>query len=142
MAEAPFSIPGAEQATTTKKRGKRGNGRRLRRRLAAELAKRSAILIEDQAAPQPFEVLSKRLERVDYAVAQLQWETRIGWTGEPGRGPRFDLNPEAFRQFERWRGLLDGRRVGGTRPSSMDSARDQDHGWTDERGTYHPEPAR
>jgi hypothetical protein len=106
---------GAEQATTIRKRGGRGNGRRIRRQLDRELTIRREVLDEDGAAPQPIAQLRARLGKIDRRIFQLKWEQLIGWTGEPGYGPAFDQNPKAAREFERWRGLLDGRSVGGYR---------------------------
>jgi hypothetical protein len=80
----PQTSSGAEQATT-RKRGGRGNGRRLRRRIADAQRRRERATVELA----PFDPWRRWvLARVDAEIEQLRWELRTGWTGEPGEGPR------------------------------------------------------
>lgn len=122
MASVPSTNPGAEQATS-RKRGGRGNGRRIRRQLDREVAARQGILAEDLESPRPIAHLRARLEVVDRRIFQLQFEKLIGWAGDPGIGPAFDQNPEAAREYERWRGLLDAHQVRVTAPWKRDRRR-------------------
>lgn len=84
MARPTTATPGAEQATTHK-RGRRGNGRRLRR--AVEDAKRRREMARTDLLPfDPWRRFV--LARIDAELAQYGWELRTGWTGDPGQGPR------------------------------------------------------
>lgn len=81
-AVAPASPSGAEQAP--KRRGQRGNGRRLRRRIVDAQNRRDRARLE-LAAFDPWRTYV--LARIDAELAQLQWEVKTRWTGEPGQGP-------------------------------------------------------
>lgn len=81
----PQTTSGAEQATIDHKRGRRGNGRRLRRAVKdAERRRGEAI-----ADLMPFDPWRRFvLARIDAEIGQYRWEMRTGWTGDPGQGPR------------------------------------------------------
>jgi hypothetical protein len=76
---------GAEQATISRKRGRRGNGRRLRRAIDdARLRQQQA-----RADLMPFDPWRGFvLARIDAEIEQYKWELGTGWTGQPGHGPR------------------------------------------------------
>lgn len=82
---AAVNDSGAEQATKWHKRGRRGNGRRLRRRLDDAKGRRAAAVAETALS---IESTAFVLERIDGEIRQLIWEMRTGWAGEPGQGPR------------------------------------------------------
>lgn len=85
--------PGAEQATKSRKRGSRGTGRRFRRRIADAEARREQALRDLDV---PF-WRAWVLARIDKEIAQLRWELKLRWTGEPLCGPRVECQPPPGR---------------------------------------------
>lgn len=84
---------GAEKAT----RGRRGNGRRLRRQRDRVVAR----AVEARTDPDlDADTRTWVIERLRAETAQLDWEIRIRWTGDPGTGPSVDAQPAPGRPYE------------------------------------------
>ena len=86
MGRAAVDHTGAGQATTRRRRrGSRGNGRRLRRRIADAEGRRERARVE-LAPMDPWRAWT--IARIDAELEQYRWEQRTDWSGEPGEGPR------------------------------------------------------
>lgn len=46
------------------------------------------------------------IDQIDREIRQLLWEKKIGWTGEPGHGPRVGVQPQPSRKGEGPRELI------------------------------------